>query len=72
MIRNALDNGNFACGICIDLQKAFDTVNHDILLYKLNHYGIRGVGFDWFKSYLSGRTQCATINNERSEIQTIK
>ena len=71
IIRNALDNGNFACGVFIDLQKAFDTVNRNILLSKLNHYGIRGVVFNWFKSYLSDRTQYATINNERSEIQTI-
>ena len=68
MIRNALDNGKFACGVFIDLQKAFDTVNHDILLSKLNHYSIRGVAFDWFESYLSDRTQYTTINNERSEI----
>ena len=47
MIRNALDNGNFACGVFIDLQKAFHTVNHDILLSKLNHYSIRGVAFNW-------------------------
>ena len=46
---------------------AFDTVNHDILLSKLNHY----IFFDWFKSYFSDRTQYAT-NDERSEIQTIK
>ena len=46
MIRNALDNGKFACGVFIDLQKAFATVNHDILLSKLNHYAIRGVAFD--------------------------
>ena len=72
MIRNALDKGNFACGVFIDLQKAFDTVNHGILLSKLNHYGIRGVAFDWFKNYLSDRTQYKTINNERSEIQNIK
>ena len=73
MIRNPLDNGNFACGVFIDLQEAFDTVNHDILLSKLNHYGIRRVAsFDWFKSYLSDRTQHANINNERSETQTIK
>ena len=72
MIRNALYNGNFACGVFIDLQKVFGTVNHDILLSKLNHYGIRGVVFDWFKSYLSDRTQYVTINNEKSEIQTIK
>ena len=61
MIRNALDI--FACGVFIDLQKAFA---------KLNHYRIRGVAFDWFKSYLSHRTQYAIINNKRSEIQTTK
>ena len=72
MIRNALDNGNFACGVFIDLQKAFDSVNHDILLSKLNHYRNRGVVFDWFKSYLSDKTQYATIDNKRSEIQTNK
>ena len=72
MIRNALEKYNFACGVFIDLQKAFGTVNHDILLSKLKHYGIRGVAFNWFKSYLSDRTQYATINNERSEIKTIK
>ena len=72
MIRNALENGNFACGVFIDLQKVFDTVNHGIRTSKLNHYGIKGVALDWFKSYLSGRTQYVIINNERSEIQTIK
>ena len=41
-IRAALDSGKVACGIFIDLQKAFDTVNHDILLKKMNHYGFRG------------------------------
>ena len=72
MIRNALDNGKFGCGVFIELQKAFEIFNHDILLSKLNRYSIRGVAFDWFKSCLSHRTQYATINNERSEIQTIK
>ena len=72
IIRNALNNGKFACGVFVNLQKAFDTVNQDDLLSKLNHYSIRGVAFDWFKGYLSDRTQYATINNERSEIQTSK
>ena len=38
-------------GICIDLQKAFDTVNHEILIKKLDRYGIRGVMFDWIQDY---------------------
>ena len=51
-IRKALDNNLFAAGVFIDLQKSFDTVDHEILLYKLNHYGIREVVNDWFRSYL--------------------
>ena len=41
-VRKALDSGKFACGIFVDLQKAFDTVNHNILLNKLEHYGLCG------------------------------
>ena len=44
-MRKALDDGNIGCGVFVDLQKAFDTVEHQILLAKLNHYGI-----GWFKS----------------------
>ena len=46
----------------MDLQKAFDTVDHQIQLAKLNHYGIRGVTNDWFKSYLSNLSQYVSIN----------
>ena len=59
-IRKALDDGN--CGVFVDLQKAFDTVDHQILLAKLNCYGTRGVSNDWFKSYLSNRNQYLSIN----------
>ena len=54
-IIEALDGGNFACGIFVDLQKAFDTVDHKILLSKLNHYGIcTELANNWFESYLNG------------------
>ena len=60
-IKHALDNKMHACGLFVDLQKAFDTFNHKILLGKLSHYGIRGIANDWFSSYLSHRTQYVSI-----------
>ena len=65
-IRKALDKGLFACGIFIDLQKAFDTVDHELLLHKLDHYGVRGVANEWFKSYLTKRRQFVCINGFKS------
>ena len=56
----------FGCGIFLDLQKASDTVNHEILLMKLEHYGIRGISLDWFKTYLSGRKQYVSVNGSNS------
>ena len=50
-IRKALDDENIGCGVFVELQKAFVTVDHQILLAKLNHYAIHGVSNDWFKSH---------------------
>ena len=50
-----------SCGVFIDLKKAFDTVDHKILLNKLNHYGFRGVVNDWCSSYLNNRTQTTQV-----------
>ena len=61
-----LDNDYFVCGIFIDLQKAFDTVNHDILLAKLAHYGIRGLSNSWFSSLLKNRTQYVYLGDHCS------
>jgi len=52
-IRETIDKGNLAVGVFVDFQKAFDTVNHEILLRKLEHYGIRGLPNQWFSSYLN-------------------
>ena len=65
-IREAIDSDNFACGVFIDLQKAFDTVEHSILLKKLNYYGIRGLTNNWFRSYITNRSQHVTIQNKTS------
>ena len=60
--KSALDSDRIGCGIFLDLQKAFDTVNHEILLQKLYHYGIRGIALNWFQSYLTNRQQFVSIN----------
>ena len=56
----------------VDLQKAFDTVEHDILLSKLENYGIRGIANDWSKSYLSNRKQIVLINGYDSNLAAVK
>ena len=71
-IRKALDDNKYACSIFIDLQKAFDTANHSILVDKLNHYGVRGVGNNWFKSYFSDRSQYVSIQRFDSMVNEIK
>ena len=63
----SVDKGHYSCGIFLDLSKAFDTVNIDILLLKMEKYGIRGLCLDWFKSYLHDRQQYVSINNDNSK-----
>ena len=70
-IRKALDDGNIVCGVFVDLQIAFYNVDHQILLVKLNHYGICGVSNDCFKSYLSNRNKYVSINGYESGLAAI-
>ena len=69
---NALDNGKCAVGIFLDFQKAFDTVDHGILLDKLYCYGIRGIAHEWFISYLSSRQQSVMYNGHESEFKMMR
>ena len=71
-IRSALDNNKTVCGIFVDLQKAFDTVNHEILLEKLQYYGVRGMTNEWFKSYLTNRKQFVSINGYDSDVKELR
>ena len=65
-IQTNMSQGLFSCGIFIDLKKAFDTVDHDILLSKLYHYGFRGIVSEWFASYLKNRVQTTQISEHIS------
>ena len=67
-ISSALDDKKVTLGLFIDLSKAFDTVNHEILLDKLEHYGVRGIALQWFKSYLSCRQQFVQYNSYNSSL----
>ena len=71
-IRLSMDNNQITCGIFVDLSKAFDTVNHDILLDKLENLGIRGKALELFKSYLSDRVQYVNIDNCNSKTRPIR
>ena len=67
----SIDNNQLTCGIFLDLSKAFDTVNHQILLSKLKFYGIGGIANAWFGSYLFNRHQYVAINDTNSRYATI-
>ena len=65
-MQKAIEDREYSCGIFLDFSKAFDTVNHEILLTKLEFYGIRGIVKDWFTSYLSNRKQFVSLGNTQS------
>ena len=66
-LKTSIDNNLITCGVFLDFSKAFDTVNHEILLRKLHKYGVRGKALDWFTSYLTKRTQYVKLGNVESE-----
>ena len=70
-IPNALDDGKYVGGVFFDFEREFDTVNHKILLSKLEHYGIRGMPFKLFQNYLTNRTQFVEINKKSSNVLPI-
>ena len=65
-ITEALDQGESVVGVFLDFSKAFDTVYHNILLQKIDKYGICGIELKWFENYLSDRMQYVTYNNHKS------
>ena len=71
-IRKAIDNNEYAIGIFLDLEKAFDSIDHEILLFKLSHYGFRGHVNNFLRSYLNQRQQYTRINNCNSNLSYIK
>ena len=70
-ISNSLDRGLYSLGIFIDLSKAFDTINHGILIKKLECYGVRGLALEWFTDYLSNRKQCVFYNSIMSDFKDV-
>ena len=71
-IRHEIDKGNFACGIFVDSQKAFDTVDHHILLRKVEYYGIRGISNKWFASHHSNRKQFVSTSGYKWNLADVK
>jgi len=67
-ISSAFDDKKVTLGLFIDLSKAFDTVNHEILLDKLQHYGVCGIALEWFRSYLSCQKQFVQYNSWNSSL----
>ena len=70
-ILKSLDRKKYTTSVFLDLSKAFDTINHNTLLKKLEHYGIRGVALEWFRNHLHDRKQYVSYNGEISSQQDV-
>ena len=70
-ILQILDSGKIPIAIYLNLSKAFDTLDHNILLHKLRHYGVDGTPLNWFQSYLKGRCQYVQFDDVRSKLSNI-
>jgi hypothetical protein len=70
-IASALSSGSWCLGVFLDLSKAFDTINHNILIKKLESYGIRGLASSWFQSYFSNRKQYTLVKDNESSVNVI-
>lgn len=70
-ISPAIERNEYTIRMFLDLSKAFDTVNHDILLHKLEHYVVRGPALEWLKSYLTNRKQIVNYKSVKSDVSLI-
>ena len=70
-IMESMNKGEYTAVLFLDLQKAFDTVSHSILLQKLNHYGVRGLPLELLTSYLTNRLQYTLLGGVKSDLSEI-
>ncbi len=70
-VNSSVERDKTTLGLFLDLSKAFDTIDHQILLHKLEHYGFRGIVLEWFRSYLDNRTQYVSYNDCKSDLKDI-